>query len=245
VERAREHLHELPLRMGDVLLVQGSAEQIAELKRGSDFLVVDATLDLPHTRKAPIAAAIMAGIIIVAVLKILPIVLAAVSGVLLMILTGCLRWREALRALDAPMIFLTAASIALSLALVTTGAADFIAHSFVAVSFGMQPEFILSGLILLMAIMANIISNSAAAVIGTPIAISIAHALGAPPQPFVLAVLFGVNMGYATPIADNCNLLVYSAGGYQFKDFVKVGVPLVIIMGIAYSFVLPQFFPLR
>lgn len=244
VEREREHLRELRLRMGDVVLVQGRPEQIAELKQGSDFLVVDATTDVPRTRKAPIAAAIMAGIVALAVFQILPIVFAALAGVLLMIATGCLRWRDAVGALDAPLIFLTAASIALSLALVKTGAADFIARSFVELSAGMRPAFILSGLILLMAIMANVISNSAAAVIGTPIGISIASALGAPPEPFVLAVLFGVNMAYATPVADNCNLLVYSAGGYQFSDFVRVGIPLLAIMWVAYSLLLPIFFPL-
>jgi di/tricarboxylate transporter len=241
----KEHLNDVRLGTGDVLLVQGPSQQISEVKRQGDLLVLDATTDLPHTAKAPLALAIMAGIVALAALQILPIVFAAVCGVLLMIFTGCLRWRDAIGALDAPMIFLTAASIALSLGLVTTGAAAFIAKSFLAVSFDLQPAFMLSGLILLMAIMANIISNTAAAVIGTPIAIGIANALGAPPEPFVLAVLFGVNMGYATPMADNCNLLVYSAGGYLFKDFVRVGIPLLIIMWMAYSFLLPQFFPLK
>lgn len=245
VDEKRGHLADVRLHLGDVLLVQGAAEQIAEVKRSGDLLLLDATSDLPHTKKAPVAAAIMAGVIALAVLKILPIVIAALCGVLLLIATGCLRWRDALGALDAPMIFLTAAAIALALALVTTGAADFIARTFVGASAGLRPAFVLSGLILLMAIMANVISNSAAAVIGTPIAISIANALGAPPEPFVLAVLFGVNMGYGTPIADNCNLLIYSAGGYAFKDFAKVGIPLIVIMWAAYSFLLPQFFSLQ
>jgi len=82
-------------------------------------------------------------------------------------------------------------------------------------------------------------------VIGTPIAIELAHQLGLAPEPFVLAVLFGVNMGYATPMADNCNLLIYSAGGYAFKDFMRVGIPLTIIMWLAYSWVLPRYFPLH
>lgn len=244
VEKERADLHNLRLGIGDVLLVQGKAEQIASMKRSGELLVLDATSDVPHTRKAPLALAIMAGIVITASLGILPIVLAALLGVMLMIFTGCLNWRQAINALDAPMIFLTAAAIALSLALTQTGAAGFIAQSFVGLSSALQPAWILSGLILLMAIMASIVSNTAAAVIGTPIAVGIAQLLGSPPEPFILAVLFGVNMGYSTPMADNCNLLVYGAGGYRFKDFVRVGVPLMLLMWIAYSFLLPWFYPL-
>jgi di/tricarboxylate transporter len=142
------------------------------------------------------------------------------------------------------MVLLTVASLALSLALVTTGGAAFIAGGLVAISGSLTPVAMLSATILLMAVLSNVISNSAAAVIGTPIAIELARQLGLPPEPFVLAVLFGVNMGYATPLADNCNLLVYSAGGYTFRDFVRAGAPLTIIMWLALSWILPQFYPL-
>ena len=97
---------------------------------------------------------------------------------------------------------------------------------------------------LVMAVLSNMVSNTAAAVIGTPIAVELARQLGVAPEPFVLAVLFGVNMGFATPVADNCNLLVYSAGGYSFRDFVRVGVPLTVIMWLALTWLLPQYFPL-
>jgi len=98
---------------------------------------------------------------------------------------------------------------------------------------------ILSGLILLMAALTNIVSNNAAGVIGTPIAIEIARQLGLPPEPFVLAVLFGANMSYATPMAYQTNLLVMTAGNYKFSDFVRIGVPLTIIMWLAFSWLLP------
>ena len=238
-------LRDVTLGVGDVLLVQGPAEQIQALKQRSDLMVLDATTSVPLTSKAPLALAIMAGIVAAAALRIAPIAIAAICGVLLMVMTGCLRWRDATRALDSSMILLTVASLALSLALVTTGGAAFIAQLLVAVSGSLSPVAMLSATILLMAILSNIISNSAAAVIGTPIAIELARQLGLPPEPFVLAVLFGVNMGYATPLADNCNLLVYSAGGYAFRDFVRVGAPLTIIMWLAFSWILPQFYPLH
>jgi di/tricarboxylate transporter len=244
VEEERAHLGDIRLWIGDVLLVQGSASQIAAVKRGGELLVLDATTSLPYSEKAPIALAIMGGIVVVSALGILPIMFSALLGVMLMVYAGCLTWREATRALDASMILLTVASIALSLGLVKTGAAEFIAQCFVALSFNLSPAWILSGLVLLMAIMGNVVSNSAAAVIGTPIAVNMAQLLGVPPEPFVLAVLFGVNMGYATPMADNCNLLVYSAAGYLFNDFVRVGVPLTAIMWLAYTWLLPRYFPL-
>jgi di/tricarboxylate transporter len=238
-------LRELRLGVGDVLLVQGPAEQINALKQRSDLLVLDATTDVPLTAKAPLALLIMAGVVVIASLRLAPIAIAAICGVLMMVVTGCLKWRDATRALDSTMILLTVASLALSLALVTTGGATFIAKLLVFLSGSLPPVGVLSATILLMAVLSNLVSNSAAAVIGTPIAIELARQLGLAPEPFVLAVLFGVNMGYATPMADNCNLLVYSAGNYRFKDFVKVGVPLTVIMWLAYSFLLPRFFPLH
>jgi di/tricarboxylate transporter len=237
-------LRNIVLGVGDVLLVQGPAEQIAALKQRNDLMVLDATTNVPLTSKAPLALAIMLGIVVVASLRIAPVAIAAICGVLLMVVSGCLRWRDASRALDSSMILLTVASLALSLALVTTGGAAFVAQALVAISGSVSPVAMLSATILLMAVLSNIISNSAAAVIGTPIAVELARQLGLPPEPFVLAVLFGVNMGYATPLADNCNLLVYSAGGYAFRDFVRVGAPLTIIMWLAFSWILPQYYPL-
>ena len=232
------------LRPGDVVLVQGKDEEIARLKDSGELLVLDATTDVPHTRKAPLAFAIMLLIVIMAATRLLPIEVAAVAGVVLMLVSGCMTLRDALRALDAAMIFLTVASIALSLALMKTGGAQWIAEAFVALSSGLSPLWIMSGLVLMMAIFANVVSNTSAAVIGTPIAVYIANLLGAPPEPFVLAVLFGVNLGFATPMADNCNLLVLNAGGYRFNDFVRVGVPLTLLMWITITIVLPIFFPL-
>ena len=107
---------------------------------------------------------------------------------------------------------------------------------------GLAPPLILSGLIALMAVLTNIVSNNAAAVIGTPVAISIANGLGLPPEAFVLAVLFGANMSYATPMAYKTNLLVMNAGGYTFGDFVRIGLPLTIIMWLALSWLLPQLY---
>ena len=171
-----------------------------------------------------------------------PIAISAVCGVLLMLVTGCLTWRHASMALSTQVVLIVVASLALGSALLKTGGAEYLAQVFVAVTTGASPAIILSGLMLLMAILTNIVSNNAAAVIGTPIAISIAHQLGVDPEPFVIAVLFGANMRYATPMAYKTNLLVMNAGGYKFSDFMRIGIPLVILMWLSFTFILAYFY---
>ena len=231
-----------PLRLGDVLLVQGSNENINEVKKRGHFLVLDATTELPSTKYAPRAIAIMALTVMVAAFGIMPISISAVAGSFLMVLTNCLKWQDIQRALSTQVILIVVASLALGSALTQTGATTYVAHLFVELTLGMPDRVIFSGLMLLMAVLTNIVSNNAAAVIGTPIAISIANQVGLPPEAFVLAVLFGANMSFATPMAYQTNLLVMNAGGYTFMDFVKVGVPLTLIMWISFSFIVPMLY---
>ena len=231
-----------PLRLGDVLLVQGSNENIEEVKKRGHFLVLDATTQLPSTKYAPRAIAIMTLTIVTAALGIMPISISAVAGSLLMVLTNCLKWQDIQRALSAQVILIVVASLALGSALTQTGATDYVAHLFVSLTDGWSGRFMFSALMLLMAILTNIVSNNAAAVIGTPIAISIAYEVGLPPEAFVLGVLFGANMSYATPMAYQTNLLVMNAGGYTFMDFVKAGVPLTIIIWLSFSFIIPYMY---
>jgi di/tricarboxylate transporter len=239
LENMPQGIAKTPLRLGDVLLVQGSNEKIDEVKRRGHFLVLDATTELPSTKYAPRALIIMALTILAAGLGIVPIAISAVAGALAMVLTSCLKWQDIQRALSAQVILIVVASLALGTALTQTGATMYVAYQFVEVTSGMNDRVIFSLLMLLMAVLTNIVSNNAAAVIGTPIAISIATQLGLPPEAFVLAVLFGANMSYATPMAYQTNLLVMNAGGYTFMDFVKVGVPLTIIIWISFSFIVP------
>jgi di/tricarboxylate transporter len=244
LETMREKLNDIRLRTGDILLVQGHHEKIAETKHAGELLVLDATADLPHTDKASTALLIMAGIVIFAAFGLAPIAVSAVCGVFLMLLTRCLTWRDASMALSTQVILIVAASLALGVALLKTGGAEYLAQVFVSVTTGASPAVILSGLMLLMAVLTNIVSNNAAAVIGTPIAISIAQQLQLDPEPFVIAVLFGANMSYATPMAYKTNLLVMNAGGYTFMDFVRVGVPLTVIVWLGLSFLLPTLYTL-
>ncbi|CAA7619901.1 TrkA-C domain protein [Magnetospirillum sp. SS-4] len=244
VRTFREGISDIRLGIGDVLLVQGPSDQISAMKKAGDFLVLDATADLPRTRKAPVAIAIMVGVVLAAATGVLPIAIGAVCGVLAMLLTRCISWRDGTRALSVSVIMIVVASLALGTALVKTGGADYLARLFVAAAAGGSPGVALSGLMLVMAILTNIVSNNAAAVIGTPVAMGIATQMNLPAEPFVLAVLFGANMSYATPMAYKTNLLVMNAGGYSFGDFVRVGGPLTVMMWLGLSWLLPRLYGL-
>jgi di/tricarboxylate transporter len=237
-------LGNLPLQLGDILLAQGSREDIDRLKLEHEFLVLDSRIELPQSNKAPVAIGIMFWVILAAAVGLMPIAVSAVTGVLLMLLSRCLSWSDVARSLNTPVIMIVVSSLALGQAMTVTGASEFLADEFVAATVGASASVILSGLILLMAIFTNIVSNNAAAVIGTPIAVSIANSLGLNPEPFVLAVLFGANMSYATPMAYKTNLLIMSAGNYTFSDFLRVGIPLTLIMWLSYSIILPILYPL-
>jgi len=242
--QATGDLNSIRLRAGDVLLVQGTRDAIDTLKSSGNMLVLDGTTDLPHTEKANGALAVMAFVVLAAATGLLPISISALIGVGLMLTLGCLNWRDAAGALSTPVIMIIVTSLALGKALIGTGMADYLAISFVGLVADMPIPFILSAFILIMTLLTNVVSNNAAAVIGTPIAIAIAQQLGVNPEPFVLAVLFGANMSFATPFGYQTNLLILSAGGYKFSDFMRVGIPLIIIMWIGFSIILPIMYDL-
>jgi di/tricarboxylate transporter len=237
-DRESPGLDETRLRTGDVLLVQSTLENLAELKQSPDFLILDGSIKLPRARKAPIALAVITGVVALAAAKIMPIEISALLGCLVLILTGCLNWKDAMNALSTQVILIIVSSLALGLALLKTGGADYLANMFVYITFGAPPAIVLMSLMLMMGVLTNVVSNNAAAVIGTPIAIGIAQRLGLPLEPFVLAVLFGANLSFATPMAYQTNVLIMNAGGYKFGDFVRVGIPLTVITWLILSGVL-------
>jgi di/tricarboxylate transporter len=229
---------EILLRAGDIVLVQGSADSLDGIKRLGNVLVVDGSLNLPHTSKAPLAGAIVAGVVLTAALGFLSISVAALLGVLALVITGCLNWQAALGALDRRLIIVIVTSLALGRALTVTGGTQYIADLFVVAAAPVPTIVALGGLLLVIALLTEIVTNNAAAVLGTPVAIFIAQRLGVPAEPFVLAVLFGANMSYLTPIGYQTNLMVLSAGGYRFSDFLRVGTPLQLIMWLALTLLL-------
>ncbi len=234
----REEIHDVILRRGDVLLVQGSRDQIDAIKESTEFLVLDASVALPTTSKAPIALLTLAVAVALAATGIMPIAVSAVAGAVVLVTTRALSLPSAIRAISPSVFFVVVASLALGAALIATGATAYVTQLFLDLTRGAGPTVVLSALMLLLAILTNVVSNNAVAVIGTPIAVSIASQLGLPAEPFVLAVLFGANMSYATPMAYQTNLLVMSAAKYRFKDFLRVGIPLTLLMWVTLTWVL-------
>lgn len=240
----RADIGDTVLRAGDVLLVQGTAGAIGRLRDRARLLVLDRSYELPRSARAPLALAIIAAVVLVASFKLAPIAVAALAGVAAMVLSRCLDWEDVAAALSAKVILLVASSLALGAALEKTGGTDWLATQFLSGTRGLPSEWILALLMLLMALLTNFVSNNAAAAIGTPIAVGIARQLGVAPEPLVLAVLFGANFCYVTPMAYQTNLLVMSAAGYRFSDFVRGGLPLLVLMLASYAVLLPRFFPL-
>jgi di/tricarboxylate transporter len=227
---------QVPLASCDVLLVQGALSLIAKLKNETSLLVLDGRLDLPHTEKAKIALLIMFAVVGLAGAGIVPIYVGALVGVIALLLTRTLTVAGLGRALKAEVILLIAASLAIGKAITETGVAQAIGSTLASYAVGWPPSVTLGALMAVMAVMTNFVSNSAAAAIGTPLAVYIARQLELSPEPFVLAVLFGCNLSFATPMGYQTNVLIMAMANYRFSDYVKVGLPLVVILAGVLSY---------
>ena len=228
------------LRAGDVVLLQGPMHKIEALRSVVGVLILDAMVELPHTRRAPFALLIMVCVITLAATRLLPMVLASALGVAAMLLTGCLRWQDATDALSSKVILIVVSSLAIGEAMMATGLIAAAGNSLALLGDYVPPAAMIAALMLLMGVVTNFVSNNAAAIIGTPLAVMMAASLGVDPRPFVLAVLFGANICFATPMAYQTNLMVAAAAGYRFKDFVRAGLPLAILMWATLTWLLAR-----
>lgn len=232
----RSKMTDSRLAPGDVLLVMGEAENIMSINHSGDFLLMEWSQEDFHSgSKAGLAALIFLCVVGLAAFGILPIVISALLGVAGVITTGCLNIRQAARALDMKIVLMVAASLALGTAMQATGGASYIAHGVISLLQGAAPIVVMSTLFLLMAALTNVLSNNAAAVLFTPIAINIAVQLGVNPMMFVFAVIFACNCSFITPIGYQTNLMVMGPGHHKFTDFIKAGIPLALIMWMTYS----------
>lgn len=242
---ARAALSDIRLEPGDTLLIGGPVAAIQLLRGNHDLLLLEHSAEaVPQSRKARIAVAIFAMIVLTSAFSLVPIVVAAICGAVLMLLTGCLSILQAARAFDRQIFLLVGSMVALATALESTGGAALIASSSLSLLEGASTGVILSGLFLVMAALTNVLSNNATAVLFTPIALGIAKGIGAPPEPFIAAVIFAANASFATPIGYQTNLLVMGPGHYRFSDFLRAGTPLVIIIWLTFSLLAPWYYGL-
>ena len=249
VKRRRTHYSQQKLRLlrltvGDILLVHCPKDHLDQIRGENDFIIVeDIHQKLVFKKKAPVALAIFIGMIASFTLGLADIMVCAVSAVFLMLLTGCLQMQGAYRSVDARVLLMVVGTLALGAAMQKTGAAQFYAEGFLALFQGLSPTLVLSAFILLTSISTQVLSNNATAVLLTPIGIAVALSLGVNPKPFIVGVCFGASACYATPIGYQTNLLVYGPGGYRFSDYIKLGLPLSLIVCLMSSFMIPRWWP--
>jgi di/tricarboxylate transporter len=249
VKRRRTHyskqkLRQLRITVGDILLVHCPKDHLEQFRGGNDFIVVeDVQHQIINKKKAPLALAIFIGMVVSATAGLADIMICAVAAVFLMLLGGCLQLREAYRSVDVRVLLTIVGTLALGLAMHKTGTAKLYAEGFLSLFHGQNPTLILSAFILITSLSSQALSNNATAVLLIPIGISTALSLGVNPKPFIIAICFGASACYATPIGYQTNLLVYGPGGYRFSDYMKLGIPLTLLVWLMGSWFIPKLWP--
>tara|TARA_Y100001970_G_C14187597_1_gene833469 strand:- start:158 stop:1876 length:1719 start_codon:yes stop_codon:yes gene_type:complete len=234
--RLKTRISKIPIIEGDVLLIQGQTNDIKLLRNSSELVVLEwSSQVLPKLENAKKALIIFFLSIGAAVLGYLPIMLASLCGAVAMVFSGVLNIKTALKAVDTKIFTMIPAALAMGLAMQGTGGAKFLSSNLIFFLGDESPYLMLSFFFLLVAIISNLISAKAAAVLFTPIAVGISQGLGVPVEPFAVAVIFAANCAIATPMGYQTSLLVMGPGHYTFGDFARGGIPLIIILWITFS----------
>ncbi len=237
---------DLPLEVGDVMLVQGTPARLNDIAKNSDFLVINhLEPKIRETSKAPFALASMAFAIIMAATGIMHISVAGIIGVILMVLSGSVRVNDIYKNVEWKVIFLIATMMPLGLAMDDehTGAATWIANQIINIAGSYGPYVVMGCLLLVVTLITEVMSNAAAAVLIAPIGISIAVAMNIQPHPFLMAIAVGASTTFLTPIGHQANVLVYGIGGYKFSDFARTGFLLNVLIFILAIYLIPIVWP--
>ncbi|MBA5777873.1 SLC13 family permease [Stappia sp. F7233] len=223
---------DLRLQSGDTLILAGTARRLTSLAQTAGFVSLSEPTERPYRRrKAPIAIATIAAVVLLAAFNVLPIAGLAMIGVAFILLTRCIDSDEAFQAIDGRVLILIFAMLAVGRGLEEAGAVELIVDAAMPFLKEAHPLLILAVVYLLASLLTELVTNNAVAVVFTPIAIGLAQSLGLDPRSFVMAVMFGASASFATPIGYQTNTLVYGAGNYRFLDFVRIGLPLNILAG--------------
>jgi di/tricarboxylate transporter len=242
---SEKQIKDIPLRLGDILLVWCRVDRVERFRGRSDWILIeDVHHEIVHKSKAPLAATLFGLMVAAASLGLADIMVCALTTVFLMVATGCLPLREAYRALQGDLLLLIAGTIALSTAMDKSGASSFYAGHLLGLFKGSSPVVVLGAILVITCIVTELMSNNTAAVLMLPLAISTALSLGVNPKPFIVAVCLGASASFATPIGYQTNLMVYGPGGYRFSDYLKLGIPLDLLVVIGGMLLIPIFWPL-
>ncbi|MBI3924218.1 MAG: SLC13 family permease [Armatimonadetes bacterium] len=243
-ELLHENLGNVPLRAGDVLLIEARRDHLGTLKGNSNFVLISETEESWfRRRRIPVAVLIFAAVVTAVTLG-ASTVLAALMGALMMVLTGCLTVEEAYRALDLKVLFMIAGSLSLGAALEKTGTAVYLAERFASSLGGFGSFAVVGGVYLITMILTELISNAATAALVSPLAIGIGLSLGLDPRPLLVAVTFASSASFMTPVGYQTNTMIFGPGQYRFSDFLRVGVPLNLMCWALATVMIPLLWPL-
>lgn len=238
-------LDDLVVRVGDTLLLEGASADIQRLSLDMEMVEVTQPSDRAYRRnKAPIAMAVLMAVVLLSGFDVAPIVFLAMIGVAVVLLTRCIDADEALGYVEGRLLLLVFAMLAVGAGLDNSGAVSMFVERLAPYLMQVPPWGIILAVYALASILTEIVTNNAVAVIITPVAIALAQHLGLDPRPLVVAVMMGASASFATPIGYQTNTLVYGPGGYRFTDYLWIGLPLNIMMGLASALVIPFFWPL-
>ena len=238
-------LDDLVVRVGDTLLLEGDPADIQRLAVDMELVDVAKPSARAYRRNhAPIAIGAMVGIVILAAFNIAPIFFLAVLAVAVVLLTRCIDADEAFSFIDGRLLALIFSMLAIGAALQSTGAVALIVGGLAPTLADLPPFVLIWAIYLITSILTELVSNNAVAVVVTPVTIALGTAIGVDPRPLVVAVMIAASASFATPIGYQTNMLVYGPGGYRFTDFMKVGIPLNLSMGVLVSLAIPYFWPL-
>jgi len=237
-------LDDLVVRVGDTLLLEGAPEDIARMSADLELVnVMQPTARAFRRRHAPFAIATLAGIVVLAAFGVAPILLLAVLAMAMLLLNRCIDSDEAFSFIDGRLLALIFAMLAVATGLESSGAIDLMVDHFAPLIKGLPPFFIVWAIYLLTSVLSELINHTVAVVL-TPVAISMAVTLGVDPRPLVVAVMIAASATFATPISYQTNMMVYGPGGYRFTDFLRVGIPLNLSVGLLASALIPYLWPL-
>lgn len=245
-ENISGNLDNFQLQFGDVMLVEGTPAQIKRFADNGDLISLNTVQERAFRRdKAPIAILATLAVVLLSAFEVMPIEGLAIIGGAVVLATHCLDVDDAYKAVDWKVLSLIFGMLAISIAMDKVGLVQLMVDKTMGVLPADNPLMILGFIYLLTTLLTEILSNNAVAVLVTPIAIGVAQHLGLEPRAFVVAVMFAASVSFATPIGYQTNTFVYNAGGYRFMDFVRIGLPLNVLMMIVAMLVIPLFWPLH
>lgn len=245
-ENITRDISQIPLKFGDTLLLRISPEGLARLGGDPDILLLTDTATATARRhKRPIVLAVLGGVILLATLGVYPISILALAGVVVLVATRCLSMSEIYDAIDWRIVAMIVGMLALGTAMANVGADRWLVDQVIGVVGNAHPILVLGAFYLIATLLTEMISNNAVAVLMTPLAMHTAEKLDYQPVPFLIAIMFAASASFATPIGYQTNTFVYGAGGYKFRDFLRVGVPLNVFFLLLVTLLIPLFWPLR